>query len=868
MIEMGRTRRSCQREPGRTLVAVGGRGARASRSVPHAALFAAYLVLAAYAEHFAVTPDGRLSVWYPPPGLVLVVLQRWGLRFWPTAAVAELVVSFLVYDVADEFGIGLTVANAVGITGAYALGAVVIRAATARDGVLDVRTDLAWFVLGTFLLAAPLAALAGVGVQAAAGLDLEGGFLQAVATWWVGDTIGLLVLAPVGYAALRRVGPFGDWARAGLGRVGLFELGLALAVPVMPVAVFAVTDPPRPLYLILLPVVLVAVRHGAGPGAWAVLVSVLVTTVAAYEHGGDTIGRTDLQVLLLAVAMTGNAIGLLERLRRKASAHADDLDALLHLTPDLVAIVDEVGTVRWANPAGRRLLGIGDEELPATPSTLLPAPGPRLDPLLDGGAIAHALEQGAWRGSVRLGRPGGDLYLSELAVRLPDHHGRRVGLVARDVTDLRLLADQLTRMAFSDELTGLANRARLFERMSFALERAATGALHGVVLLDVDRFAVINDHHGHEAGDAVLQGVAERLGAAVRTGELLARIGDNRFAVLLEDIPDEFTAVAVAERLRVLAGGGWVADLGLGLDGIEVSASAGVVIAQPGESPDVVVRRADLALGQAKQAGGDRTCAYDAGLSERLATRIGIEAMLREALADGGWPLRYQPVVRLATGEVVGCEALLVPKAPPLEVVAVAEELGLIGRLGDAVLRQALHQLVQWRRRMPDLQMGVNVSAHQLVDPDFPEAVATCLDVAGVDPRSLVLEVTETAFADDLPEAADAVAALRRLGVQLSIDDFGTGFSSLGRLRSLPVDELKLDRTFVADLGEHEGAESIVAAVVALGEARGLGVVAEGVEEDAQRRTLLDLGCTLGQGWLFAHPMPPGEFDAWLDRRG
>jgi diguanylate cyclase (GGDEF)-like protein len=832
--------------------------------VPHLALLAGYVLLAAYAERFAVTPDGSLSVWYPPPGLVLVVLQRWGLRFWPTAIVAELVVSLVVYDVADDFGLPLTVANAVGVTGAYALGAVIIRRVTDGDGVLDVRADLAWFVLATFLVAAPLAALVGVGAQVIAGFELDGGFARAVVTWWVGDAIGLLVLAPVGYAALRRPGQLGAWVRDGLGRVGLFELGLAAAVPAMPIAVFAVTDPPQPLYLIILPVVLVAVRHGAGPGAWAVLVSVLVTTVAAYEQGGDTIGRTDLQVLLLAVAMTGNAIGLLERLRRKASTHADDLGALMDVSPDLVAIVGEGGAVQWANPAGRRLLGFDAASGPRDPDAIVPGPLIPVDPAFDGGAIAHALEEGTWQGSVRLERPDGERYLSELAVRLPDHHGRRVGLVARDVTDLRVLADQLTRLAFTDELTGLANRARLFERLSFAMERAEAGTLHGLVLIDLDRFAVINDHHGHDAGDAVLRGVSERLGSAVRAGELLARIGDNRFAVLLEDINDEFTAVAAAERLRVLAGGGWVSALGHDLDSIELCASAGVVIAQPVDEPDLVARRADLAIGQAKQAGGDRTCAYDSALSDRLGERIRIEGMLRDALGGGGWPLRYQPVVRLETVEVVGCEALLVPKAPPLEVIAVAEELGLIGRLGEQVLCEALAQAVAWRKVLPDLHMGVNMSAHQLLDPDFPEVVARELERSGVPADALVLEVTETAFADDLTDAVDAATALRGLGVQLSIDDFGTGFSSLGRLRSLPVDELKLDRTFVADLGKLDGAESIVAAVVALGAARSLGVVAEGVEEDAQRRSLLDLGCTLGQGWLFAYPMPPGEFEAWV----
>jgi EAL domain-containing protein (putative c-di-GMP-specific phosphodiesterase class I) len=251
-------------------------------------------------------------------------------------------------------------------------------------------------------------------------------------------------------------------------------------------------------------------------------------------------------------------------------------------------------------------------------------------------------------------------------------------------------------------------------------------------------------------------------------------------------------------------------------------------------------------------------------LSDRLAERIRIEGLLRDALNGPGWPLRYQPVVDLATGVVVGCEALLEPIAPPLEVVAVAEELGLIGRLGEQVLNTAVDQAVVWREQVPELVMGVNVSALQLVDPVLPSRVKAALQRSGLPGAALVLEVTETAFTDDTPQAARAAVVVQSLGVQLSIDDFGTGFSSLGRLRLLPADELKLDRSFVADLGVVPGAESIVATVVALGAARGLSVVAEGIEEESQRQLLVDLGCRLGQGWLFARPMAPPDFERWL----
>jgi len=818
------------------------------------AMFIAYVALAWWAAEFAVTADGSLSVWYPPPGLVLVVLHLRGLRYWPVAIVAEVVVSLWIYDVGDEFGVARIVLNAVGITGAYAIGALLVRASVVRPA-LGRRFDLAWFVLATFLVAAPLAALVGVGTQYWAGLDLEGGFRQALATWWVGDAIGLLVLAPVGYALARTVGSGSDWARRSLQRVGFFEVCEAVAVVAMPVAVFVfIDDPYRALYLILLPVVLVAVRHGAGPGAFAVLAAVLTSTVAAHVSEGGTIGRTDLQLLLLVLGLAGNAIGVLEWSRRTATGRARQLAALFDASPDLVAIVDGDNRVQWVNPAGRKLL---DPDGASEPETL--------DAAIDMEALETALERGSWRGTVQYDRIDGPIHLSQLIVRLPDERSPRAGLVARDVTDLHRLTDQLTRLAFTDDLTGLANRARLIERLAFALARAEAGAKQSLVLVDLDRFSDVNAHRGHDVGDAVLRGVADRLTAVVRAGELLARVGDDRFAVLVEDVRDEFAAVSVAERLRAAAGGTWVADIVGGDDrAVELTVSAGVVLGELGDDPDVILGRADLALQRAKRAGGARSSGYDPTLSERLDDRVRIERLLRDALGGSGWPLRFQPVVNLRTGVVRGCEALLHPLAAPLEVVAVAEEIGLIGPLGDYVLRAALEQAVEWRRQMPDLKMGVNVSAHQLMDPVLPGRVHNELSRAGLPGDALVLEVTETAFTEDTPQAIRAAVVLRDMGVQLSIDDFGTGFSSLGRLRSLPVDELKLDRTFVADIGLVPGAESIIAAVVALTAAMDLGLVAEGVEHEPQRLTLLDLGCTVGQGWLFAKPMLPDAFTEWL----
>jgi diguanylate cyclase (GGDEF)-like protein len=816
------------------------------RLVAAASLLLLYVGSAAFAYEFAVTPGAGLSVWYPPPGILLVALHRYGLVLWPVAILAEVAVGAWIYDIGDEFGAGRLVLNAVLVTGAYLVGGLVLDRLRFDDR-FGRRRDLAAFVLAAFLVAAPLAAIAGTAMQRWAGVE-ESGPLRAMAGWWVGDAIGMLVLAPV--ALLLTNGEVRASMRRTVAAIDPLAVGQAIAVVGMPLAVFAWSDDPyRHLYAPLLPVVLVAARRGAGPSAFAVLGAVLGTTIAASQADGGTVGRYDLQLLLAVLAVTGHALGMSEKLRTGAVGRHAELAALIDATSDVVAVVDADGVVDWANPAGRRLLGA--------------EPGESLG--LDDGAVATALRRGSWRGSAKtVGPDGDDVRLSQLLVALPGTADRpKVGIVARDVTDLHRVSDQLTRMAFVDQLTGLANRARLGERLGYALGAGGDEPRHhGVALIDIDRFAILNDRLGRDAGNAILQEVASRLEENVRGGELLVRMGDDRFGVLLEDIPDTYSAVAVAERLRAAACG----PLGPEYGHAVITASAGVVVGERGDDTDIVLRRADLALQRAKQSGGATTTPYDPAMAERLERRIDIEGKLRAALAGDGWPLRYQPMVDLTTGAIVSCEALLEPIFPPLEVVDVAEELSLIGELGHQVLVHAVAQAVRWRQRLPHLRMSVNVSAQQLLDPMFPEQVDRVIRAAGLPPQALVLEITETVFADDRIEAAITATMLQGMGIRIAVDDFGTGFSSLSRLRAMPVDELKVDRAFVADLGRLSGADAIVAAVVALGAARHLDVIAEGIETAEQRDILRSVGCGYGQGWLFAKPVAPPLFDELLDQ--
>jgi diguanylate cyclase (GGDEF)-like protein len=427
---------------------------------------------------------------------------------------------------------------------------------------------------------------------------------------------------------------------------------------------------------------------------------------------------------------------------------------------------------------------------------------------------------------------------------------------------LERAADELTHVALHDSLTGLPNRALFIDRTEHALgaarrERGCTG----VLFLDVDDFKQVNDVFGHSAGDALLREVGARLESALRPGDTVARFGGDEFTVLCPGLAEHRHAARVARRItRAIA-----TPFVIGERTLHVTASVGIAFAEPDRTDvdaESLVRDADTAMYRAKASGRGEFEIFNEAVRERLVERLRIEDALRTAAARGEMRLAYQPLVRLHDHRVVGFEALVRWDSPelgevePSVFVPIAEQTGQIGALGGWVLRTATAEMARLRELHPELELelAVNISARQILDRSLPRQVRKALSASGLPAHALALEITESALVEDAAHVLESLNELRDLGVRLMLDDFGTGFSSLGYLKRFPVDALKIDRSFVDGLGHDPEDRAIVAAIMGVADALDLDVVAEGVETARQVSELLELGCDVAQGYRFARP--------------
>jgi diguanylate cyclase (GGDEF)-like protein/PAS domain S-box-containing protein len=466
-----------------------------------------------------------------------------------------------------------------------------------------------------------------------------------------------------------------------------------------------------------------------------------------------------------------------------------------------------------------------------------------------------------------------ELWLATRIVNLlddPDVGGVVVNL--HDITDRKAAEKELAHLAFHDGLTGLANRALFRDRVDHALRRRPrSGADIAVVFLDLDGFKDVNDSLGHGAGDQLLTEVAARLTRVVRSGDTVARLGGDEFAILVEEPSDHLAeATGLAERIL-----GSLASP-IELDGRTVTVSTSIGIARSDDAATVtsLLRDADVAMYRAKATGGARWTLYQPEMRESAIERLSLGNDLAHALTDDQLSVHYQPVVDLATEQIVGFEALLRwhhptdGSIPPDRFIPLAEESGLIVPIGRWVLDEACRTAAAWVRSSPEragLTIAVNVSARQLAAPDLVTDVQQALSASGLDPDHLVLEMTETALISDVDVAADALAALRSLGVRLAIDDFGTGYSSLGYLRQFPVDILKIDRSFTATITTDPRAPALIRGLLALARELGLETVAEGIELTAQLDHLREERCDMAQGYLFSPAVDVEAATALLD---
>jgi diguanylate cyclase (GGDEF)-like protein/PAS domain S-box-containing protein len=442
--------------------------------------------------------------------------------------------------------------------------------------------------------------------------------------------------------------------------------------------------------------------------------------------------------------------------------------------------------------------------------------------------------------------------------------------VLADALDRQSTEDDIRHRALHDPLTGLPNRVLFGDRLDQAFERLhRRPALAAILFLDLDQFKLVNDGLGHQLGDQLLAGVALRLRQAVRTADTVARFGGDEFGLLLEDVAGEHDAIATAERIAAL----FAKPFLIAEREHFITASIGIVFAEGGEDSGDLIRDADAAMYRAKERGRARYEVFDAEMRERAITRLQVESDLRHALGRDELRLAYQPIVSLATEAPVGVEALLRwehPQrglVPPYEFISVAEENGLIERIGDWVLESACRQAAAWYRQRPDaapLGISVNISGKQLAGQRLPQVVSRLLAETKLDPACLHLEITESVMVGDAETLTETLQALKRIGVRLVLDDFGTGYSSFGYLTRLPLDALKVDRSYIDGLGSDARDTAITQAIIAMSNALSLEAIGEGVETEVHAAELRRLGCKLAQGFYFARPAPAETITAML----
>jgi diguanylate cyclase (GGDEF)-like protein/PAS domain S-box-containing protein len=580
-----------------------------------------------------------------------------------------------------------------------------------------------------------------------------------------------------------------------------------------------------------------------------------IETIIALQIALGAVGLVS--SLLLAYALIGAA--------RRQTAH---FRSLVTSSTDLVLVFGD-GRCRYVSQSVSEMLGRTESEV-----------------LGDGFAqVVHPADRALLHAATTNGEP------RELVIRMAnqigewrhlearvtdlrgDKHVRGVVLNARDVTERVQLDEQLTRQAFHDGLTDLANRALFRDRLDQALARSERSRDPlAILLLDLDGFKQVNDSLGHDAGDRLLEQVADRFRSVTRPGDTLARLGGDEFALLLEGA-DEAASVAVADRLlECLAEPLLVANHELKID-----TSIGIALHSGGEATgEDLVRHADLAMYAAKEAGRGRREVFQYEMAREFGELLGLEHELRLGLQRSEFSVHYQPEISIERGDVVGVEALLRWNSStrgavaPLQFIPVAEATGLIHPLGEFVLREACKQTAEWRERglLPEqFVTWVNLSGKQLSAGGISKQVQRELGAAGLPAEFLGLEVTETTVVQEglVGERARVeLQELHDLGVRIAIDDFGTGFSSLGQLRHFPIDMIKVDRSFVQGV-EHDAKDAAIAAnLVNLAHALGLVAIAEGIESKGQLESLRELGCDLAQGYLFARPAPPEQLGDML----
>lgn len=540
------------------------------------------------------------------------------------------------------------------------------------------------------------------------------------------------------------------------------------------------------------------------------------------------------------------------------------LAELVRNSGDLVAVLDADFTVSYVTTSAAPMLGVEAQTLTGAPllEYVLDVDRPLLVQSLSRTRAGEDTDV-----QLRVQQPAGRVLHIEGTLRnlVEDSAVAGYVLTARDVTDRVELESRLTHQAMHDPLTGLSNRRLFKDRLDHALERR--GPEHvSVLFCDLDDFKDVNDSLGHAAGDELLMAVAQRCNEVVRVGDTVARFGGDEFAVLLEDADDQL-AREIADRLIEAIG----APLTIQEKVMTVRASIGVAMGVVGSvGSDELLRNADVALYQAKDNGKAAAAVYEPHMHELALERLQLRADLHRALREGDLELHYQPTINLTTGHISGFEALARWPHPvhgmisPAVFIPLAEKSGLIYTLGEWAIHTACAAAAAMHAAGHIIRMSVNVTAAQLAREDFTHVVLAALSASGLSAEYLTLEITESALLDDLTLASDRLTALRQLGIRVAIDDFGTGYSSLRYLQDLPVDILKIDKSFVDHVGADNQGTSLVNAIITMGQSLSLSIIAEGVEQPSQAQWLDQAHCQHGQGFLWSPAVPLDNAQALL----
>jgi diguanylate cyclase (GGDEF)-like protein/PAS domain S-box-containing protein len=583
------------------------------------------------------------------------------------------------------------------------------------------------------------------------------------------------------------------------------------------------------------------------------------------DQGGPATTMTAIVFALGLLLMVRQTVLLREdatvRERRAALMVEQRYASLIANASDVIMIVDLGGLVRFASPATERTLGLKPADIVGRRLTELwtGEDSERLRMFLDDVAGTEGVSVGPEE--LRLVR-GSSRYVLEIVgsnlARDPAVNG--LSLNFRDISERKALEEQLRELAFHDPLTLLANRNLFRDRVQHALTLARRGRQSvAVMFLDLDNFKDINDTLGHDAGDQLLQAVAQRLVKATRAADTVARLGGDEFGILLEDI----STSAEAERVATSLIEALETPVSLGSNEVRIAATIGVAFSAPGAGAEALLGKADIAMYHAKSAGKNRYAVFKPEMQELLQERIRLEGDLGRALVNDELYLEYQPIVDLGTRSLLGVEALVRWRHPELGVlmparfIQMAEECGRIVAVGRWVLSRACRDMVAWRGAVAGgdaLRVSVNISGRHLQHGDLVQDVSHALRESGLEPGNLVIELTESTIMYNTDINLERLRQLKALGVRLAIDDFGTGYSSLSYLHRFPIDILKIDRSFVGRLTHADDGPELARAVITLGDTLGLDSVAEGIELESEVVALLYLGCVAGQGFLFSEP--------------